>query len=183
MDDTNVPDSEQDTRLDELLSRFDEPSARPRELTVYARILKAALTLFADRGVDATSIRDIAKAAGISPGVVQHHFGTKSGLRAETDRRVRLSIENTFTYLPGLVDPSTEEWMASRFRALAEDRRTALRYLARALAEGDEHASGVFDSLVAAASRHRSEEDARDQVILLLGKALMAPGLVTLEDR
>ncbi len=131
----------------------------------------------------ATSIRTIAKAAGVSPGVVQHHFGTKSGLRAEVDRRVRLRIENAFTYLPGLVDPTTEEWMANRFAWLAEDYETTLRYLARALAEGDEHAIGVFDSLVGAASRHRSEEDARDQVILLLGKALMAPGLTLLEDR
>ncbi|GAA5127106.1 helix-turn-helix domain-containing protein [Haloechinothrix salitolerans] len=172
MDDATVSDSERDTRLDEL-GRFDELGARRGDLTVYARIREAALTLFADRGVEATSIRDIARAAGVSPGVVQHHFGTKAGLRAEINQWVRRHVEEAFAYLPGLVDPNTEEWTASRFAELAEERGTTLRYLVRALADGDKQARGVFDSLVAVASRYRGEQDARDQVILMLGKALI----------
>jgi TetR/AcrR family transcriptional regulator, regulator of cefoperazone and chloramphenicol sensitivity len=47
------------------------------DLTTHARIRNAALVLFGENGVRSTSIRKIAKAAGVSPGLVQHHFPTK----------------------------------------------------------------------------------------------------------
>jgi AcrR family transcriptional regulator len=47
-----------------------------------------ALTLFAERGVDAVSVRDVATAAGVSPGLVVHHFGTKDALRQAVDDHV-----------------------------------------------------------------------------------------------
>ncbi len=45
-----------------------------------ARILHAALRLFADAGKGQTSVRDIARAAGVSLGMVNHYFGSKEGL-------------------------------------------------------------------------------------------------------
>ena len=50
------------------------------DLTAYARIRNAALELYADKGPARTSIREVARAAGVSPGLVQHHFGTKQNL-------------------------------------------------------------------------------------------------------
>ncbi|TJZ42723.1 TetR/AcrR family transcriptional regulator [Streptomyces piniterrae] len=41
------------------------------------RILAAARTEFAERGYDKTSVRQIAKAAGVDPALVHHYFGTK----------------------------------------------------------------------------------------------------------
>lgn len=41
------------------------------------RILDAARAEFAARGYDRTSIRGIAKAAGVDPALVHHYFGTK----------------------------------------------------------------------------------------------------------
>ncbi|MFD3487492.1 TetR family transcriptional regulator [Streptomyces sp. NPDC058665] len=41
------------------------------------RILEAARTEFAERGFDKTSVRGIAKAAGVDPALVHHYFGTK----------------------------------------------------------------------------------------------------------
>ncbi|MDF6043122.1 TetR family transcriptional regulator [Streptomyces sp. JH14] len=41
------------------------------------RILEAARTEFAGRGYDKTSIRGIAKAAGVDAALVHHYFGTK----------------------------------------------------------------------------------------------------------
>ncbi|WP_329383575.1 TetR/AcrR family transcriptional regulator [Streptomyces sp. NBC_01716] len=41
------------------------------------RILDAARTEFAERGFDKTSVRGIAKAAGVDPALVHHYFGTK----------------------------------------------------------------------------------------------------------
>ncbi|MDX3228203.1 TetR family transcriptional regulator [Streptomyces sp. ME19-01-6] len=48
----------------------DAPAARDR-------ILTAARNEFAERGYDKTSIRGIAKAAGVDPALVHHYFGTK----------------------------------------------------------------------------------------------------------
>ena len=46
------------------------------------------MALFAERGVDAVSVRDVASAAGVSPGLVVHHFGTKQALREAVDDHV-----------------------------------------------------------------------------------------------
>jgi AcrR family transcriptional regulator len=55
------------------------------DLTARARIREAALQLFAERGIGAATIRDIAKAAGVSSGLVRHHFGSKEALRDACD--------------------------------------------------------------------------------------------------
>src|SRR5215204_5684232 len=55
------------------------------DLTDRARIRDAALRLFGERGIDGATIRDIAKAAGVSPGLVRHHFGSKEALRDACD--------------------------------------------------------------------------------------------------
>jgi AcrR family transcriptional regulator len=48
-------------------------------------IRNEALRLFAEHGADAVSLRQVAAAAGVSPGLVVHHFGGKEGLRAAVD--------------------------------------------------------------------------------------------------
>jgi len=52
-----------------------EKSQRSKE-----RILEAALGLFSSQGYRATSVRDIAEAAGVSTGNVYHHFPDKEAL-------------------------------------------------------------------------------------------------------
>ena len=59
---------------------------RPEDLTARARIRDAALALFAERGIAAATIRDIAQAAGVSSGLLRHHFGSKEGLREACDQ-------------------------------------------------------------------------------------------------
>ncbi|MGW3660564.1 TetR/AcrR family transcriptional regulator [Streptomyces sp. NPDC005151] len=61
------------------------------------RILEAARTEFAERGYDKTSIRGIAKAAGVDAALVHHYFGTK-------DEVFAAAIEVSFE--PALVIPS-----------------------------------------------------------------------------
>jgi AcrR family transcriptional regulator len=63
-------------------------SAPRTDLTARAAIRNAALRLFADRGADAVTVREIAAAAGVSPALVLHHFGSKAGLRAAVDEHV-----------------------------------------------------------------------------------------------
>lgn len=52
------------------------------------RIVEAALRDFADQGFGGASIRRIAARAGVSPALVQHHFGTKLALREACDAYV-----------------------------------------------------------------------------------------------
>ena len=55
------------------------------DLTAKARLRDDALKLFVERGIEATSVRDIARAAGVSAGLIRHHFGSKEQLRAACD--------------------------------------------------------------------------------------------------
>jgi len=57
------------------------------DLTARARIRDAAIRCFADDGFD-SSFRAIAVRAGVSPGLITHHFGSKAALRAECDSEV-----------------------------------------------------------------------------------------------
>jgi AcrR family transcriptional regulator len=76
------------------------------------RILDALIELLTTRGPDALSIRNVASAAGVSVGAVQHHFGTKEKLLQEA----MLTVEQRFaSRIADLLrdDPSPE----SRLRA------------------------------------------------------------------
>jgi AcrR family transcriptional regulator len=57
------------------------------DLTARARIRDAAIDAFAVTGFDAT-VRQIAARAGVSAGLITHHFGSKDALRAECDAEV-----------------------------------------------------------------------------------------------
>ena len=53
------------------------------------RVLEVAERLFAERGLDAVSIRNITGAAGVNLGAINYHFGTKEQLIAAVfDRRM-----------------------------------------------------------------------------------------------
>ena len=50
------------------------------------RIIEVALGLFAERGYEGVSVRDIAEGAGAVHGLIRHHFGSKEGVwRAVVD--------------------------------------------------------------------------------------------------
>ncbi|MGW4631598.1 TetR family transcriptional regulator [Nocardia sp. NPDC004415] len=57
------------------------------DLSTAARIRDTAIDLFGEQGFG-VGVRAIAAAAGVSPGLVNHHFGSKDGLRATCDERV-----------------------------------------------------------------------------------------------
>lgn len=54
----------------------------------YVAIREAAIALFAERGPAGASILDIATAAGVSGGLIRHHFGSKELLRQHCDDHV-----------------------------------------------------------------------------------------------
>jgi AcrR family transcriptional regulator len=58
------------------------PGRPPGTSDTRGRILECARDLFARNGIDKTSIRAIAKDAGVDPALVHHYFGTKTELFA-----------------------------------------------------------------------------------------------------
>lgn len=82
----------------------------PRETvddrTTKARIRDAAIASIAEYGINGTTARKVAGAAGVSPGLVIHHFGSMEGLRSACDQYVTNVIrefkERTMTGGPTL---------------------------------------------------------------------------------
>ncbi|MFC3453771.1 TetR/AcrR family transcriptional regulator [Amycolatopsis speibonae] len=106
------------------------------DLTARARIRDAALARFGADGVAGTSVRAVAGDAGVSPGLVLHHFGSKDGLRQACDDHVLDSIRSG---------------SGEGTDALAEVLHAATpvrRYLARAFLEGTSGVSALFTEIV-----------------------------------
>ncbi|GAA2211658.1 TetR/AcrR family transcriptional regulator [Nonomuraea monospora] len=128
------------------------------DLTTRARIRDAAMTLFAEQGVKATTIRGIAEAAKVSPGLVQHHFGTKEALRLACDEYVLTYIRAQVT--AGVTDRNLEnpEFVDSVHRTAPP----LMKYLGRALVEGSPAAAAMFDDLVTVTEEHLASDDPAD---------------------
>jgi len=125
------------------------------DLTARARIRDAAIECFAEAGFG-TPFRTIADRAGFSPGLITHHFGSKSALRADCDaevlRRYRAIKSDAVArpsahLLEGLTAPGVSA--------------TILVYILRAILSGGTPAQDFLDRLM---------DDAR---------AVMAEGVAT----
>ena len=114
------------------------------DLTARARIRDAALRLFAERGLDGTTIRDIAKEAGVSGGLIRHHFGSKDDLRAACDSYAldQLMRIKEQAVLDGQL--ATPAFMSAAHPTVL----LTYRYLARSLVDGSPAAESMFDEMV-----------------------------------
>jgi TetR/AcrR family transcriptional regulator, regulator of cefoperazone and chloramphenicol sensitivity len=132
----------------------DSPHTAPPidDRTARARIRDAALELFAARGYAGASIREVAQAAGVSAGLVQHHFGTKAGLRAACDEHVWVTME-------ALVQRGSggEAMDADLVSALFDASLPLMRYIVRALVDGTESGARLFDRTAGLTERWLSE--------------------------
>ncbi len=107
------------------MSRGGPPFSRELAEVRRAALIEAAVASLAERGVAAASVRDVAARAGVSPGLIGHHFGgfgalliqayqhvvarvdtaIESALAAagdDPDRRLRAFLEASFQ--PSIVD-------------------------------------------------------------------------------
>jgi AcrR family transcriptional regulator len=89
-------------------------------------------------------VRAIAAAAGVSPGLVNHHFGSKEGLREACDEYVRGVIRTA--KLEYIRHPSPKGLLQSL--AEIEDFAPYLTYLVRAFAAGGPLMVELFDHMV-----------------------------------
>ncbi|MGN6167062.1 MAG: TetR/AcrR family transcriptional regulator [Solirubrobacteraceae bacterium] len=99
------------------------PAARREE------ILKTAARLFGERGFDAVSASEVAREAGIAPGLLNHYFGSKRGLftalverlgpqivrviRVDTTRPVYVRTRSFANSWLDWVDVNRETWLAT----------------------------------------------------------------------
>src|SRR5262245_3355788 len=60
--------------------RYHSPLRAAHAEATRRRITEAGLRLFSEQGIDATSIGELARAAGVSPETVYSTFGTKEGV-------------------------------------------------------------------------------------------------------
>ena len=119
----------------------------PEDLTARARIRDAALVQFAERGVAGATIKGIAEQAGVSPGLVQHHFGTKENLRQVCDDAVIDVFRRRTTRGAVSGEITKPEFIADLYDASPP----LLRYLARAAVDGGPAAAAVLDELASGA--------------------------------
>jgi AcrR family transcriptional regulator len=71
------------------------------------RLLRHAQRLFARKGYGATSLRELAKVAGVRLFTVQHHFGSKQQLYAEIIRRWDQEVQELLSRVVGESAEST----------------------------------------------------------------------------
>ena len=81
------------------------------------RIVDAAVTAFAQRGFHATTTRDIALGAGLSPAGLYVHYPSKAAVLAQVSR---VGHEATLELVRAVLDDATQRSSAGRLRALVE---------------------------------------------------------------
>jgi AcrR family transcriptional regulator len=112
------------------------------------RIRDAALNCFATYGASATSLRTVAAAAGVSVGLVQHHFATKAGLvKAVDDHALGVVIAAIAGPIPEPADSLDE--MGDRVTRMIAEHPVVVDYVGRALLDGSPLGTTIFDTLMA----------------------------------
>jgi AcrR family transcriptional regulator len=136
-----------------VTNRSTEPSFE--DLTARARIRDAALKHFAEHGFARATIRGIARTAGVSSGLVRHHFGSKEGLRQACDEYVLGALRRVNEQVMD-DDQVANPVVASAARRAVTPLQT---YVARALVDGSATASALFDETVTMTARWFSHAD------------------------
>jgi AcrR family transcriptional regulator len=111
------------------------PVAADAEAT-RARILAAAVQLVSSRGIEGTTVRDVAAGAGVSLATVLHYFGSKEGLygacvQAMDDELAALRAELLSAAAPGMTRAELLSRMVRRAWAFACAHRVAHRIILR----------------------------------------------------
>ena len=110
------------------------PRAGDQDLTAKARIRNAALDLYASQGEDRTSMRAIAAAAGVTAGLLVHHYGTKDHIRDAVEELIIDYFRQAIARAPA--DGTPADIAAARDAAVAEmlaANPEVVNYLSRAL--------------------------------------------------
>lgn len=147
-------------------------------------VVRAALELFSQKGVKASSVREIAQLAGVNHGLIHRHFGSKEKLRQVVQetlaQEVRDEIGEVLNHQQGV-------WQAvEALRAHPE----FLRVLARTLLDG-EPATEVrgpdpyLGRMAAIAAKQQERGALRGDMppeVMVAGMAALVLGLMVLQN-
>ena len=116
------------------------------------RLIAAAMQLFAERGFDSVTVRDIAAAADVSIGLINHHFGSKERLREAVDRAFLEQFEEALLHQPPQTFATAEEardstdaWIEHWIDRHWGDWDLSKSYMRRALLEGSDWGAALFE--------------------------------------
>src|SRR5215471_14870179 len=102
------------------------------DLTAKARIRNAALELHATKGEPNTTVREVAQAAGVTHGLVVHHFVNKEGLHKAVQQHVVDLLRQALSAVP--TDGTPREIGKARDASVARmysEHPVYLRYIRR----------------------------------------------------
>lgn len=122
------------------------------DLSTAARIRDAAVDQFGRHGFG-VGVRAIAAAAGVSPGLVNHHFGSKDGLRAACDAHIAEVIKEAKTETLQTHDPAA--WLTAM--AEIDEFAPLTAYLVRSLQSGGELATALWRRMTDNAEQYLQE--------------------------
>ena len=117
------------------------------DLTAVALIRITAMQLFAEHGYAEVTIRQVAAAAGVSPGLVIHHYGSKEGLRTAIDERVTAFVEAMLADLDRLPADGGSASLAELFADRLEREPALAGYVRRLLSDGGPAGVALFARL------------------------------------
>lgn len=114
------------------------------------RLVRVAMQLFAERGFDGVTVRDISSAAGVSVGLINHHFGSKDGLRSAVDAHFLRQFEevlfdDALTSRPPSDADAFANWVEGWIDHHIEDWDLSKAYMRRALLEGSDWGANLFE--------------------------------------
>ena len=118
------------------------------DLTAAARIRDAAIDVFGRLGFEAATVREIAQAAGVSPALVIHHYGSKDALREHCDDYLMTEGLRIGDELD-LDDQSAVTAMIASF----PPNHPWLVYISRLILDGGKTGASLWDRLAAEATR------------------------------
>ncbi len=140
--------------------------------TARAIIRDEALRLFADRGPDAVTVREVAAAAGVSAALVIRHYGSRDGLVAAVDDHVVTTLERVLGELAdpasgSPLDPAAAPGLVEAVFGRLSSGSALPRYLGRMLLDGGPAASSAF---------RRLHEAAQGALEALVAQGVASPG-------
>ncbi|MCK2218554.1 TetR/AcrR family transcriptional regulator [Actinomadura sp. ATCC 31491] len=143
-------------------------SPDPEDLTARARIRDAALRQFGEHGFEKATTRAIAESAGVSQGLLRHHFGSKQKLREACDEHLVKLLTGINEQVLAAPSPGGVNHVAAAMAALGPYQG----YLARALTEG--RAEAVFDAMAGMSEQWLAELDERRADVPFAGRRARA---------
>ncbi|MEC3957046.1 helix-turn-helix domain-containing protein [Nocardia sp. CDC153] len=174
------------------------PRATNDDLTAKARIRNAAMDLFAQYGESRVSLRAVAAEAGVTLGLVQHHFKTKAGLIDAVDQLVVDYFAAAVSSVPLAGTPG--ENAAARneaVRKMLRDNPAVVNYVRRAVLEPAETQMRLLESLIEltrrevgilreaglASTSRRESTQIVDVLVSQFGELLLAPMIDAVWER